>query len=175
MELRTYLEGIVLALNTMAARMGDAAPPFAPDGWSADRADAVREWRRARVLQVREAAQQDIQGLEPPVDLSAFHDGLLRSIAADAPPNIDDEANAGDHTHDSWQRLMMQLAMLCTQAGVPFPTSHAELDVAAGGETAPDTDSGWQGKVRRALERRGDPDPDEAIAELERLQSGDDS
>ena len=172
MERTTYVRGVVDALNAMAQRMSNAAPPFAPDSIPAERAEAVRQWRRSLVNQVRDTAVADIERLEPPEDLREFHQDLVQSIRQ---PGSEDGLPRwhGAPQTEGWPRLMMRLAMMCQEADVPFPTSVRGQGQPAEPEPERVPGGDWRTKLRRELELRGHPDPQEAIDELEELRSRD--
>jgi hypothetical protein len=165
-----YVVGVVDALNAMARRMSNVAPPFAPESIPRERAEAVRRWREGLVGQVRATAVSEIEALTPPENLGDFHTSLLRCIE-----EPDDERGQSPSWHgaprtDGWPRVMMRLALLCQEEGVAFPTA----GMPRGELTEPDPEraspGGWRAKVRRELEDRGDPDPDEAIQQIEELR-----
>ena len=149
--------------------MANVTPPFAPDSIPPDRADAVRNWRGGLVEQVRLRAVDEINALEAPDDLAAFHESLLRCLTedeAERPPSW----HASPST-DGWPRVMMQLTLLCQEESIPFPTS-AKRGQPAEPEPRRSEGGDWRTRVRRELELRGHPDPDEAIEALEDLSEG---
>lgn len=167
---RTYIEGIVTALNAMAARVANAALPFAPGTIPEERVRAILRWRRHLVSQVRGTAIADITALDPPTDLRDFHRSLLHCLRE--PEGGSSHRSTGEQ-NDEWPALMMQLSVLCQEAGIPFPQSTEPALEAYAPEPTPSEPGDWRDKVRRALERRQHPDPDEAIEELESLRNRD--
>jgi hypothetical protein len=165
---REYVRGIVTALNCMAERMASVAPPFDPATIPSERAEAVIAWRRGLVSEVRTRAMSDIGGLQAPDDLASFHQSLVRCISD---PDTDREPPPSWHASpntEGWPKVMMRLALLSQEESVPFPSSKRRSQPAEPDPVrAPGDD--WRTRVRRHLEIAGDPNPDEAIQELESL------
>lgn len=150
--------------------MSNVTPPFAPDSIPPERADAVRDWRGGLVEQVRLRAIEDINALEAPEDLQPFHASLLRCLTEEDEAERQPSWHAAPST-EGWPRVMMRLALLCQEESIPFPTT-AGRNEPAEPEPARSEGGDWRTRVRRELELRGHPDPDEAIEALEDLSEG---
>jgi hypothetical protein len=170
MDRHEYVVAIVDALNGMAVKMASATPPFDPESIPRERAEAVAGWRDQLVRQVRDSIVAELDNIKAPEELQAFHSSLLRCIREPVQEERHTSWHAAPST-EGWPRVMMRLAVLCQQERVPFPTSKPQRNDAPEPEPAHSASPDWRAKVRRELEIRGDPDPDETITTLEQLRN----